>query len=62
MQNINALVYTLRFYNDGGEWENYGVYATHAAAEAVIAQLQAEHGEDCFATDCFEIEEQSVRA
>jgi len=55
-------VYTLRFFNDGGEWDDYGVHATRAAAEAVIAQMQAEYGEDVFATECWELEEQSVRA
>ena len=55
-------VYALRFYNDGGEWDDYGVYATRAAAEAVIAQLQEEYGEDCFATECWELTEQVLQA
>ena len=55
-------VYTLRFYNDGGEWDDYGVHATQAAAETVIADLQAEFGEDTFPTECWELTEQPVRA
>ena len=57
MQNV----YMLRFYNDGCEWDDYGVYETREAAEAVIAQAQAEYGEDCFATECWELTEQRVR-
>lgn len=55
------VVYTLRFYNDGSEWDDYGVYATRKAAEAMIASTQAEYGEDCFPSECWEIEEQRVR-
>ena len=61
MQKQN-IVYTLRFYNDGSEWDDYGVYATREAAEAVIAQTQAEYGEDVFATECWELEEHSAQA
>jgi len=57
-----AKVYTLRFYNDGSEWDDYGVFATRAAAKAFIAQTQAEYGEDCFPSDRWELTEQQVRA
>ena len=49
-------VYNLFFYNDGGECEHYGSFATRAAAEAVIAETQAEYGCDVFATEAFSIE------
>ena len=55
-------VYTLRFYNDGGEWDDCGVYATREVAEAFIAQMQEEYGEDVFPTECWEITEQTVQA
>jgi len=48
-------VYNLFFYNDSNEREHYGVYGTRKAAEAVIAEVQAEYGEDTFATEAFEI-------
>lgn len=48
-------VYNLFFYNDSNEREHYGVYGTRAAAEAAIAETQAEFGCDAFATEAFEI-------
>lgn len=48
-------VYNLFFYNDSNEREHYGVYGTRAAAEAAIAETQAEFGSDAFATEAFEI-------
>lgn len=53
-------VYNLFFNNDGGECEHYGTYATREAAESVIAETQAEFGEDAFATEAFDIEENTV--
>ena len=55
-------VYTLQFYNDGGEWDDYGVYASRELAEQVIADTQAEFGDDVFPSENFEINEQVVRA
>ena len=54
-------VYTLRFLNDGDEWDDYGVYATREAAEAFIAETQNEYGEDSFPSEQWELEEQEVR-
>jgi len=48
-------VFNLFFYNDSNEREHYGTYRTRAAAEAVIAETQAEFGSDVFATESFEI-------
>jgi hypothetical protein len=53
-------VYTLRFLNDGDEWDDYGVYATRAAAEAKIAEMQAEFGSDTFPSEQWEINEHAL--
>jgi hypothetical protein len=54
-------VYNLFFNNDANECEHYGTFATEAAAEAEIASIQAEYGEDAFATDAFNVTENTVR-
>jgi hypothetical protein len=56
------IVYNLFFNNDANECEHYGTFATEAAAEAEIAAIQAEYGEEAFATDAFDITENTVRA
>jgi|688.fasta_scaffold1109322_2 hypothetical protein len=56
------IVYNLFFNNDASECEHYGTFATEAAAEAEIAAIQAEYGEEAFATDAFDITENTVRA
>ncbi len=48
-------VYNLFFYNDSNEREHYGVYGTRTAALNVIAEMQAEYGEDTYASEAFEI-------
>ena len=53
-------VYNLFFYNDSNEREHYGTFATQAAAEAVIAEMQAEYGCDVYATEAFVIETSTV--
>jgi hypothetical protein len=55
-------VYNLFFNNDANECEHYGTFATEAAAEREIAAVQAEYGEEAFATDAFNITEDTVRA
>ena len=55
-------VYNFFFYNDANECEHYGTFATEAAAEAEIAAIQAEYGEEAFDTDAFDITENTVRA
>jgi hypothetical protein len=55
-------VYNLFFNNDANECEHYGTFATEAAAEREIASVQAEYGEEAFATDAFNITEDTVRA
>ena len=57
MQNT---VYALYFLNDGNEWEDYGVFATREAAEARIAEIQAEYGADVFDDECWNIVEQAI--
>jgi hypothetical protein len=56
------IVYNLFFNNDANECEHYGTFATEAAAEAEIAAIQAEYGEEAFATDAFDITENTVRS
>jgi hypothetical protein len=48
-------MFTLLFLNDANETEHYGNFATRTSAEDVIAKVQAEYGDDAFATDAFEI-------
>jgi len=48
-------VYNLFFYNDSNEREHYGVFGTRTAALNVIAEMQAEYGEDTYASEAFEI-------
>ena len=55
-------VYNLFFNNDANECEHYGTFATQAAAQAEIAAIQAEYGEEAFDTDAFDITENTVRA
>ena len=57
MQNT---VYALYFLNDGNEWEDYGVFATREAAQALIAETQTEYGADVFADECWHIAEHGV--
>lgn len=37
------VAYTLYFYNDGAEWENYGSYKTYNKALAKAKQLCADY-------------------
>jgi hypothetical protein len=39
-------MYTLYFYNSGGERETHGSHPTLEAAQAVQAQMQEEFGDD----------------
>ena len=55
------VVYALRFYNDGDEWEDYGVYATRASAVQKIVEMQQEYGADVFEDERWEITEQTVQ-
>ena len=45
-------MYTLYFYNSGGEREVHGTHTTLEAAQAEQAAMQAEWGDDA---SCFEI-------
>jgi hypothetical protein len=45
-------MYTLYFYNSGGEREQHGTHLTLALAQAEQAEMQAEWGDD---DSCFEI-------
>jgi hypothetical protein len=50
-------MFTLLFLNDGNETEHYGSFDTIVQALDVVAKVQAEYGEEAFATEAFEIVE-----
>jgi hypothetical protein len=50
-------MFTLLFLNDSNETEHYGNFDTITAALNVVAKVQAEYGEEAFATEAFEIVE-----